>query len=393
MPSSDAEETQSLVRYYHTKDFHSSNATTFYTLRQRFYLVGGRNSVTKVVSKCVECQKASKRSKNQKMGELPSERVTIAAPFANTGLDVFGDFTVKHAGRGERKRWALLATCLVTRAVAIYPLTDMTLSSVVLALIKMQNQFPSLKKIFSDNGSNFKGANREMKEAMEAWNLDEANNKLVEYGLEWTFGPAYCGSYGGVWERLIQIVKNSFKACIGNKILTIDAFDALCSAVAGVVNRRPLTRATNSTDNMFVLTPSHFIYPYNHCSSSNAILPPYPERTGDVLRSTWSTLRQIVDTFWAKWTTEYLTTLQQRDRWEKSTTNLKIGDVCILKEDITPRERWKLGKIIEIIGDQKHCKRFRLRDQAGNELDRHVTSLIKLEIRKIKIPTKHSTSN
>ena len=146
MPDSDAEETQSLVRHYHTKDFHASKSTTFYTLRQKFYLVGGRNSVNKIVSKCVKCQKASKKAKNEKMDDLPEERVTIAAPFANTGLDVFGDFTVKHAGRGEKKRWALLATCLVTRAIAIYPLTDMTLTSVILALVKMQSQFPSLRK-------------------------------------------------------------------------------------------------------------------------------------------------------------------------------------------------------------------------------------------------------
>ena len=60
---------------------------------------------------------SQKRSKNQKMGDLPSKRATRAAPFANTRQDVFGDFTVNR--RGERKRWASLATCLVTKAIAI----------------------------------------------------------------------------------------------------------------------------------------------------------------------------------------------------------------------------------------------------------------------------------
>ena len=319
-------------------------------------------------------------SKPQKMGELPTERVTIAAPFANTGLDVFGDFTVKHAGRGEKKRWALLATCFVTRAVAIYPLTDMTLSSVIFALVKMQSQFPSLRKIFSDNGSNFKGADRELREAMASWNEQEAQDRAAEYGLEWVFGPAYCGSYGGVWERLIQIVKNSFKACIGNKVLTVDSFDALCMGVAGVVNRRPLTRATNATDDFMVLSPAHFIYPYTFVHSSNAVLPPLPDR-GDHLRATWTALRSILDEFWRLWREEYLETLQKREKWTSSTPPLAIGDVVLVKEDITPRERWKLGRIIEVLGsDDGHPKRFRLRDAAENTFDRHITSLIRLEL-------------
>ena len=378
MPDSDAEETQSLVRHYHTKDFHASSSTTFYTLRQKFYLVGGRNSVNKIVSKCVECQKASKKAKNQKMDDLPSERVTIAAPFANTGLDVFGDFTVKHAGRGEKKRWALLATCLVTRAIAIYPLTDMTLTSVILALVKMQSQFPSLKKIFSDNGSNFKGANRELKEAMASWNQQEAADRLADHGLEWSFGPAACGSHGGVWERLIQIVKNSFKACMGNKILTVDQFDALCCGVAGVVNRRPLTRATNTTDDMFVLSPSHFIHPYIHTNSSNSVLP--PDANGDMLRSSWTALREILDNFWQSWVERYLYTLQERSKWLTTSDGPKINDVVLIKEPIVPREKWKTARVIEIIGDEVNTRRYKLHDAAGNCLDRHISGIIKLEL-------------
>ena len=150
-----------------------------------------------VTKRCVKCQKSSKNASSQRMGDLPEERVTIAAPFSTSGLDVFGPYEVK-SGRLTRKRYVLLITCFVTRGVVLLPLSDMTLDSVVYALVKCHTQFPSLKKLVSDNGTNFKGANREIQEAIKAWNEDEMNDKLSEEGLEWSFGPAHCGHFGGV---------------------------------------------------------------------------------------------------------------------------------------------------------------------------------------------------
>ena len=380
LPGAEEEVIQSLIRHYHLQNYHCTSVETHYLIKQKFYLMGGKNSVKKVVSKCVDCQKAAKLPFTQKMGDLPEERVTIAAPFATTGLDVFGHFTVTHTGRGEKKVWVLLATCFTTRAVALYPLVDMTLSSVIQALVKMHSQFPSLRKIFSDNGSNFKGANMEIKEAVAYWNEGEANERLSEQGIEWSFGPAACGSYGGVWERLVGIVKNSFKACMNGKTLSRDAFDALCAAVAGVVNRRPLTRADNSQDDMLVLSPAHFIYPYQFIHSSSDIIPPIPD-DGDHLRTTWKVLRERVDEFWQIWRASYLDTLQTRQKWQKSAKPIKVDDVVIITDPLLPRDRWKIGVVESIIGrDENHARRFIIRDSDGTKYDRHVSGIVLLEL-------------
>ena len=380
LPGAEVEAVQSLIRHYHLQNFHCTSIETHFLIKQRFYLMGGKNSVKRVVSKCIDCQKAAKLPFSQKMGELPEERVTIAAPFATTGLDVFGHFTVTHTGRGEKKVWVLLATCFTTRAVALYPLIDMTLSSVIQALVKMHSQFPSLKKIVSDNGSNFKGADREIKEAVACWNEQEANERLSEEGLEWSFGPAACGSFGGVWERLVGIVKNSFKACMQGRTLSREAFDSLCASVAGVVNRRPLTRANDSQDDMLVLTPAHFIYPYNCIHSSNNIIPPIPE-DGDHLRTTWKILRETTDHFWSVWRQAYIDTLQTRQKWKKSATPIKIGDLAIITDPLLPRDRWRLGVVEEVVGsDPNHPKRFILKDCNGTRYDRHITGIVLLEM-------------
>ena len=92
LPNSDCEVVQSLIRHYHTKHYHCSIVETYYLLRQKYYFLGGRNTVRKVVSKCLECQLAYKQPTPQKMGELPESRVSLAIPFQHSGMDVFGEF-------------------------------------------------------------------------------------------------------------------------------------------------------------------------------------------------------------------------------------------------------------------------------------------------------------
>ena len=232
----------------------------------------------------------------------------------------------------------------------------------------------------SDNGSNFKGASREIREARMAWNEQEAVEELSEAGIEWSFGPAYCGSWGGVWERMVQIVKHSFKACINGCILDTDSFDALCCGIAGVVNRRPLTRASDSLDEMTVLSPAHFLYPYNFLTASTSFLPPIPDQ-GDHLRSTWKILRETIDEFWSVFTKSYLTLLMERSKWRNTSIPLKIGDVVLISEEIVPRERWRLARIVEVMSKDTSVPRtFKLRDSVGNNFIRHRKSLIKLEL-------------
>ena len=376
----DDENVASLIRHFHKTNFHCTSLETFYLIRKHYFIIGGKNTVSKIISKCLYCQLISKRPSLQKMGDLPSERIETAIPFSICGADVFGDFPVTHAGRGYRKRWVLLITCFVTRAIALYPLKDMTLSTVVNALTKMTAQFPSLRKITSDNGSNFKGASREIKEAINAWDKELLNDKLSNIGIQWQFGPANSGAFGGVWERIIQIVKFSFKATIYKQELDVDTFDTILAGITGVVNRRPLTPVSNNINDVTALSPAHFIYPYEFINSAVSVLPPIPQN-GDHLRSSWQTTREIMDSFWERFKSEYLSTLANRSKWETSRRTIEVGDLVLITEPITPRESWKLSRVIEILSsDPNHPRRFKLRDCHGNTYDRAVTGVVQIEL-------------
>ena len=54
----------------------------------------------------------------QKMADLPEERIAAAPPFTYCGVDLFGPFHIKQ-GRKEVKRYGVLFTCLASRGVHI----------------------------------------------------------------------------------------------------------------------------------------------------------------------------------------------------------------------------------------------------------------------------------
>ena len=135
------------------------------------------------------------------MAELPAERVDGNAPFEASAIDVCGPYSVRNGGRGFHKRWILLFTCLSCRAVHFELLRDMSSTTFLNALIRFHSRRPGLRVLVSDNGTNFKGADNELKRAVKGWN-DANKNELRLRGIEWRFGPPHAPHWGGVWERL-----------------------------------------------------------------------------------------------------------------------------------------------------------------------------------------------
>ena len=81
--------TSLLVRqFHHRKQHHQGYGMTHNAIRQAgFHIINGRSVVSHMVAKCVVCRKLRGRSQDQKMADLPSERVTPAPPFTYTGMD------------------------------------------------------------------------------------------------------------------------------------------------------------------------------------------------------------------------------------------------------------------------------------------------------------------
>ncbi|XP_067945274.1 uncharacterized protein [Watersipora subatra] len=118
-----------LILNAHEKSPHLSWAYALTTVRQDgYWLIAGRRTAKDLIGQCVRCKKLRGRASQQQMGELPAERIELAPPFTNTGIDCFSPFSVKER-RTELKRYGLLFTRLYSRAVHIEVLDNLTTDS------------------------------------------------------------------------------------------------------------------------------------------------------------------------------------------------------------------------------------------------------------------------
>ena len=109
--------TNLIIRHYHEKVKHQGRGIMMDELRASgYWSVGASSAASSVISKCVPCRKLGGTFQEQRMVELPEDRLELAQPFTNCADDYFGSFIIKE-GRKELKRYGVVFTCMASRAV------------------------------------------------------------------------------------------------------------------------------------------------------------------------------------------------------------------------------------------------------------------------------------
>lgn len=93
--------------------------------------------VVYLVSRGVICRKPPSAPQQQKLADLPEDRVQPAAPLAYCGVDYFGPFTVKE-GRKEVKRYGVIFKCMASRAIHIETANTLETDAFINALRRFQ---------------------------------------------------------------------------------------------------------------------------------------------------------------------------------------------------------------------------------------------------------------
>ncbi|XP_063967618.1 uncharacterized protein LOC129271341 [Lytechinus pictus] len=341
--------TDLIIQHYHEEVGHSGAVITLSAIRERFWIVRGGATVRKVLQRCMKCKRRSSRRGEQFMADLPAERVTPdKPPFTSTGVDFFGPFMVKR-GRSEVKRYACLLTCLASRAVHIEIACSLDTDSFICALRRFINRRGKPDQVFSDNGTNFKGGHKELKESLAALNDSKVGNLLTQKGIEWRFNPPLASHMGGVWERVIRSVRKILGGLLHQQVMSDEALVTLMTEVEAILNARPLTPLSMDPKDEEPLTPNHLLLLRN-----NPSLPPgiftKDESYG---RRRWRHVQFIADQFWKRWVKEYLPLLQPRQKWTREKRNFEQDDLVLVADDNAPRGQWPLGKIVATYPDKQ----------------------------------------
>ena len=100
------------------------------------------------------------------MANLPKERVTPSPPFTYTRMNVFGPFAMK-IGRKDAKRYCLIFTCYCSRAMHIEMLDALSTDAFLSGLRCFIGLHGTIRRLCSDQGTNFVGARNTLKEALK----------------------------------------------------------------------------------------------------------------------------------------------------------------------------------------------------------------------------------
>ena len=110
-------------------------------------------------------------------------------------------------GAANSKRWAILFTCLTTRAVQIEVVEELSSSAFINALRRFVSIRGLVKVFRSDRGTNFVGATADLK--ITAINVEDpsVSKFLYDSSTVWLFNAPHASHMGGVWERMIGVTR------------------------------------------------------------------------------------------------------------------------------------------------------------------------------------------
>ena len=197
--------TQLVIREGHKAVHHNGVRDTLNCIRERFWILRGRESVKRVIKQCVICKKLEgKPFKNPKTPHLPAARVTDASPFAYTGIDFAGPlYTASNSDKNAEssKVYVCLYMCASSRAVHL----ELVPSLSVPTFLQSFRRFVACRslpvKLISDNAKIFKSSAGEVAKIARS---SELQTQLANKGVSWDFTVERAPWHGGFWKNVFD---------------------------------------------------------------------------------------------------------------------------------------------------------------------------------------------
>ena len=343
--------TKLIIGNEHVRLLHAGPTLVMASLSQRFHIIGARRAVRAITRNCVPCRRIAGKPHPQLLGQLPRERLEPGFVFDQVGVDSAGPILTKSGSKRKpiiTKGYICVFVSFSVKAVHIEPVTELTTAAFIAALRRFASRRGKPSRIWSDHGTNFVGAARELKDLYAHLSVAETQDCISAFcsrqGIEWCFTPEHAPHFGGLWEAAVKSFKHHFRRIVGNVKLTFEELTTVSTQIEACLNSRPLTPLPHPEDGTEVLTPGHFLVgaPLEALPDSRESLRPL-----SALRR-WHLCQALVRHLWQRWSTEYLCQLQRFTKWQHPSRNLQVGDVVCVRGEQAPPTRWPLAIIEEV---------------------------------------------
>ena len=332
--------TKLIIREEHERCGHLGREHVLAELRQQYWILNGRAAIQRIINSCFTCKVKKAKKVEPFMADLPEGRLAIGkAPFSNCGVDLFGPILIKQ-GRKRLKRWGTIFTGLTVRCVHLEVVENADTDSFINTMRRFVNRRSAPETMYSDCGTNFKGATKELQEFLKNLDHETITTYATSNGMSWKFNPPASPHMGGVWERMIRSVKEIISGLTKDIILTDFQLMTLLTEVESILNNRPLTHSSEDTDDLEALTPNHALI--GHSRNWNN-MGTFPENFSS--RKKWKQVQYLANNFWKRWRKEYLPSLIPRGKGRKLEPNIEVGELVVLADCEAPRGKWTLGRI------------------------------------------------
>ncbi|XP_075150893.1 uncharacterized protein LOC142225003 [Haematobia irritans] len=339
-----------LVKHVHDISIHGGNQLILRLIRIEYWIPRLTSLIRSTINRCKRCLLDRKKSCTQIMAALPPERTVLTRPFTTTGVDFAGPFEIKSfIGRACKitKGYVCVFVCFSTKAIHLEATSDLSTTTFLAAFHRFIARRGCPKTIFSDNGTNFVGASREMEKELRSV-LKEGRDKVCSayqfQQLSWQFIPAGAPHMGGLWEAAVKSFKTHFRKHASGFKYTFEEFSTVLSRIEACLNSRPLCPMSESSQELVALTPGHLLV------GSPILAPPeqLEEESPLHLVHRFRKMKALSQQFCLRWKDEYLKGLQKRYKWKFPQRDIEVGDLVVIRDEQLPPTSWKLGRVDDV---------------------------------------------
>ena len=135
----------------------------------------------------------------------------------------------------------------------------MSADSFIMLLIQLVERRGLPADLHSDDGSNFIYANKELNKWLSNLDQQKINSKLVARRRQRHINPLYASHRGGVWERLMRLMRQLLTVVRMEQILEDGELPSVIVSAERILNNRPIAPVVNSDPEAAALSPSHLL--------------------------------------------------------------------------------------------------------------------------------------
>ncbi|GBN02759.1 hypothetical protein AVEN_65561-1, partial [Araneus ventricosus] len=295
---------QLLISREHQRLHHAGVSETLTQIREKFWILCGRQTVKSRLNKCLICRRFEVSRGNQIMAPLPENRIQAIYPFENVGIDFAGPLYTMNTD----KAYIALFTCVVTRAIHLEVVSSLSTEHFLLAFRRFIYRRGICRTVNSDNAMTFKSADIELERLYMNISEPEAQNYFGKKGIKWQYIVERAAWWGGYWERMVQMTKVALRKILGKALVTSEELQTILAEIEAIFNSRPLTYVYNEPDEPFPLTPANFL-----TGRRLTVLPNWSgSRKFELFKGKRELIKRflyremILNNFWKRWKREYL---------------------------------------------------------------------------------------